>query len=284
MQVLAIDIGGTSIKSAIAHIDGSEIFLTNKKSTPFDNQNPSASITEAVHKYPTAAFEYVAVSATGVINKAGVVVGTNGMIENYLGLSIKGLVEQLTSKPAAVVNDVAAIGYAEVNNLAPEEIHLVIALGTGIGGTLIYKNNVLEGANGAFAEIGQIDIEGSKYEQLGSTKALVNLAKHKYNLNIDNGVEFFEGLSSQVDYQQCFEEWTQNIAKGLKQLIYCYNPHTIVLAGGVSVQADLIIPSLYKQLEDMQSVYINNLKIKAAISCNDAGLIGAVQKLRRELC
>ncbi len=285
MKILAIDIGGTSIKSGIAVVDETNnTIISLKNSTNFNSENPSSSIFHCIEKYVYVDYDYVAVSATGVIDNNGVVISTNGKISNYLNLDIKTLVETLTLKPTVVVNDVTAIGYAELDGFSADSINFIIALGTGIGGCLMYKNNILEGANGAFAEIGQIKIGNNTFEELASTKALIKLANTKYQLAVNSGIDFFENYSSNISYQLCLDEWIGYLAKGVEQILYCYNPQTLVIAGGISEQCELIIPLLNSKLIHMQPPYINSLTITAASQKNDAGLYGAVQKLRRELC
>lgn len=286
MKILAFDIGGTSIKSAIANCQDNKdhVHLENKQITNFNSENPSSSIYSCIKKYSNEEFDYVAVSATGVINKDGVVVATNGKIADYLNINIKSLVESLTNKRTIVVNDVVAIGYAEINQLRADEVGLVIALGTGIGGCLIYHNQILEGASGAFAEIGQLALGSNTFEELASTKALVNLAINKYKIDISSGVEFFERYKSSIDCQACLNEWVSYLACGIEQLLYCYNPDTIIIAGGISVQHEIIIPKLKAKLSHLPSPYIKTLEIVVAKQRNDAGIYGAVNRLRREIC
>lgn len=283
MRILAIDIGGTSIKTAIARVNDTSITLDNRCSTLVDSSNMKKSLDESLDKYECDQFDCVAVSATGIISE-GTVIATNGKIGKYEGLNIQELVEQRYGRKVVVCNDVNAIGYAEKPSLAEDKVHLVIALGTGIGGSLIYKDRLLTGSNGAFAEIGQLRINNGSFEELASTKALVSTARKKYNLEISNGIEFFQILESDDQAQQCFEEWLTYLALGIEQILYMYNPDTIILAGAISNQSDLIIPELYKRLDHLNPVYIHQLTIKSARQYNDAGLLGAVQKLRSELC
>lgn len=287
MKILSLDIGGTSIKSGIITIYDIYSFvnvdinpidsmtITEKRSTSFNSENPRLSIIECINKYCND-FDLVALSATGVINENGVVSGVNGKIDNYLGLDIKALVETLTNKQCYVLNDVAAIGVTESKYSKVDSNILVVALGTGIGGSLIINGEVLNGANGAFAEIGQIKIGDNTYEEIASTKALVNLANKKHHLGIENGKQFFELLETMDnDTIDCFEQWCSNISKGLEYCLYFYNPKEIVLAGGVSEQSNKIIPKLYDNLSELPDVYIKDLKIRSAKQKNDAGIIGA---------
>lgn len=283
MRILAIDIGGTSIKAAIAHVNDTSITLDKRCSTLVDSSNMKKSLDKCLDKYECEQFDYVAVSATGIISE-GKVIATNGKIGRYDGLNIQEIIELRYGKKVVVCNDVNSIGYAEKPSLAEDKIHLVIALGTGIGGSLIYKDRLLTGANGAFAEIGQLRINSKSFEQLASTKALVSSACEKYKLEVSNGIEFFQILESEDQAQQCFEEWLSNLSLGIEQLLYMYNPNSIILAGAISNQSNLIIPELYKRLDHLNSVYTHQLTIKAAKQYNDAGLLGAVQKLRSELC
>lgn len=287
MKILSLDIGGTSIKSGIITIHDTNSFvkaginpidmmtITEKQCTLFNSENPRLSIIEGINKYCNG-FDLVAVSATGVINENGIVSGVNGKIDNYLGLDIKVLVETLTNKQCYVLNDVAAIGITESKYSKVDSNMLVIALGTGIGGSLIINNMVINGSNGAFAEIGQIKIGDNTYEEIASTKALVRIANEEFGLDIENGKQFFELLETMDnDTLECFDNWCSNISKGLEYCLYFYNPKEIVLAGGVSEQSNKIIPKLYDNLCELPDVYIEDLKIRSAKQKNDAGIIGA---------
>ncbi len=283
MKILTIDIGGTSIKTAVAIIDKTMIKLATRNTTMVDKTNVKSSLIRALNNYNNANFDYVAISATGIISD-GIVVATNGKLGNYELLNLEKLVFDEFQKQVVICNDVNAISYAEKPNLNSDEIHLIIALGTGIGGALIYKDKVLSGSTGAFAEIGQLKINGKTFEELASTNALVEIANKKYNLKIASGIEFFKLLESNHKAQICLEEWLDNLALGLEQLLYVYNPNTIILAGAVSMQHNLIIPGLQTRLSSLNQVYVKNLTIKVAREFNDAGLIGAVEKLRSEIC
>lgn len=284
MKILTIDIGGTSIKSGVALVTSCDTIIDQIKSTTFDSDNPSASIIQCINKYDFKEYGYIAVSATGVIDSNGIVIATNGQINNYLNLDIKSLVTNLTGKETIVINDVTAIGYAELDNVPSDSINLVLALGTGIGGCLIYKNQILEGARGAFCEVGQLVINNQRFEQLASTKALIELAKTKYKLPVKSGIEFFENYQTNMAYDMCFDEWIMYLAQGIEQLLYCYNPDTVIIAGGISEQSDLIIPKLTAKLKHLKTPYIGSLVITTALHKNDAGMYGAVKKLRSQLC
>ncbi len=284
MKILAVDIGGTSIKTAIVNFNSDQIELKDKQKTLFDNTNPRESIIKAVSKYQDEQYDYVGISATGIIDENGVVVASNGKIDNYCGLNLNQIITDNFSKPAKTINDVAAIGYAQLLHITDDDIHLVVALGTGIGGSLIYKQQVIAGTSPAFAEIGQIQIGNKTYEELASTKALITSANVNYKIDVENGEQFFKLLiAGDKLCAKCFDKWVEYIATGLQYCLYFYNPKSIILAGGVSEQDKLIIPRIYEHLQSMQGVYINNLKITSAENKNDAGLIGAALNIRRNV-
>ncbi len=286
MNFLAIDIGGTSIKSAIINEQKHKIHLTHQQETKFNNEDPQSSIINTLNKYKHDKFVSVCVSATGVINNKGIVCETNNKINGYLGLNIEALIYDFYQCECTVINDVNAIAYYILANRIKMTNTLVIALGTGIGGAYISENNILTGSNGAFAEIGQIPIEDRTFEELASTKALVQLAQNKYNLNFKNGRELFSCYSENPQIQECVSEWCSFIAKGIRVCLYVYNPQEIIIAGGISAQAPILIPIIQKELIAIcPKHYTNNLKLSAVAAKNDAGMIGAFhyQKWRKNV-
>ncbi len=285
MRVLSVDIGGTQIKTSIVEFTNNNYEQTKVKHTSFNDQLPINSLREAIEKY-NGDYEYIGISATGIIDDNGTVIATNGKIKNYCGLNLKQEAQKIIEleKPIEVINDVNAIANMMSDEEIIEDYTLVIALGTGIGGALLYKGELLTGANYSFAELGQMNILGKKFEELASTKALINLARNQYKLPVKNGIDFFELIKvNHATALMCLEEWTGYLASGIETCLYLYNPREIYIGGGISNEFKFFKKILSSKLRDnVNPHYLKNLKIHPMESNNLSGMIGVAKYVRRK--
>lgn len=282
-KYLGIDIGGTDVKLGIIN-DKGEVLRKAKYSVNFDNYVTPILETVLIKSQEflnNEEIDGVGVSATGQIDdKAGTVIGTSGFIPNYLYSPIKAELEKLFNKPVAVANDgnCMIIGERWLNKLNHKDI-IGVVIGTGIGGGIIVNNSILLGDRGIAGEIGQISIYGEKYEDLASTRALVDRVSKLINKEDINGKWIFENLDNPAIKSE-YDLWLNDVAVGLVSLIHIFNPSCIVIGGGISVQADLFIKPLEEKIKKLALPrFSEQLIIQAASLGNDAGMIGAIANL-----
>ncbi len=257
MKKLLIDIGGTSIKS-ILYEDGKYNKYLQKT---IDRNDPQKTLVSLINEYNVVDISQILIAATGVINKEGKVVNVNGIIKNYLYWNIKKEIEETFNIYTIVINDVNAFAYSKKYNKST----YYLTIGTGIGGAFREKNEILMGENGAASEIGFMLIDGKRYEDLASTRALIEIANNEYGLNIDTGKEFFEKFSLDLKnetYKKVFEYWCDNLLKGLINICFLFNPKNIVIGGAISSQEELIKPILLRKLqENLPGIFYKDLSL-----------------------
>lgn len=282
-KYLGIDIGGTDVKLGIVNENG-EILRKASYSVNFDNY-----VTPILNTVLVKAEEFlnneeilgIGVSATGQIDdKSGVVIGTSGFLPNYLNSEIKKELELKFNKKVYVANDgnCMIIGERWKNKLDFSNI-IGVVIGTGIGGGIIVNNQILLGEKGIAGEIGQITITGGKFEDLASTRALVNRIKNIVKKDDINGKWIFNNLDNKQIYEE-YNKWLDDVCEGLVSLIHIFNPSCIIIGGGISLQHELFIKPLESKIKNKALIrFHENLKVIPASLGNDAGLIGAVFNL-----
>lgn len=255
MNYLTIDIGGTSIKSAIYEKEK----FNDYYQIPINRNNPIKSLITCIIQYEPNRYDELLISATGVISKKGEVVNVNGILKNYLSVNIKNICEQEFEKKTIVINDVNAFSFSKSFN----ESTFYLTIGTGIGGAFRNKNqSILLGTTNAACELGQISYKNGILEEYVSTLGLINLANDKYNLNVESGKNFFEKLKLNDTYQLCLEEWVEDLTNCLCTICYLFNPSNIVIGGAISNQKSIIKPLIINKLsEKISEVYLKELKI-----------------------
>ncbi len=160
---------------------------------------------------------------------------------------------------------------------------MVIVLGTGIGGSIVFNREIVKGFNSYAGEIGFMLLNNNE-ENFGELATAVQMAK-KYaakkglDSNKITGVEVFK-LAKEGDKlaQEEVDQFFHYLALGIYNLNAIIDPEKIILGGGVSKmegfqeRVEAAIQALYARIYAFP--YEPNIEI--AHFNNDANLIGAI--------
>ncbi|KAA0966982.1 ROK family protein [Sporosarcina sp. ANT_H38] len=287
MRILAIDIGGTSIKMCISDEKG----ITSEYKE-FDSEADQGGlhlvdniILKIMEDY--IGFEAIGISTASQVNsEEGSIIYANENFPNYTGMNLKSIFEAKFGVPVKVENDVNAAALGEKNFGAGKNFNefLCLTYGTGIGGAIVIDSTVYKGLNGGAGEFGHMILHpgGEKcncgcvgcYEMYGSTTALVKKAM-QLNNKYTNGRKIFEGLEQgDVLLEKVLNDWVLEVAYGLVSLTHIFNPPAIIVGGGVMEQVKLVSLVTSKAKELMMKSF-SDVEILRASLGNKAGLLGA---------
>ena len=284
MRVLALDIGGTSIKSGLYTEDGicdlRETYTNAKLGGHFVMER----VKEIIGSYSD--FDRIGISTAGQVDSSvGIIRYANSNIPNYTGTCIKDILEKEFEVPVFVENDAycAAIGEAWCGAGKEYKDFLCLTYGTGVGGAIVINGNVYKGSGLMAGEFGGIlthpedrkedDPLSGCYEQYASTTALIRKAM-EYNPALTDGRKLFEKIKEQ-EVKVIVDDWINEIVYGLISLIHIFNPACIILGGGVLSQ-EYVIERLNKVLYSNIIENFTNVTLRCAALGNNAGLYGAV--------
>ena len=286
MRILAFDIGGTFIKYGIVN-DNFEFEEIHK--TPTDAQQGGQAIIEKIigiiEQYDN--IDRIGISTAGQVDSEnGIVVYSTDNIPYYTGMTVKKLIENRTSIPTFVENDVnaAAIGEAVFGAAKNCNDFICVTYGTGIGGTIYLNGKIYKGSRSSAGELGHMIVHaGGKqctcggegcYECYASANALIN-AVNKISKEPLDGFQIFEKKNfEKPEIRSEIDKWIDEIILGLINIIYIFNPPLIVLGGGIMNEdyiIDLIDRKIYSKLMDNYK----NVNIVRAKNGNKSGLLGA---------
>lgn len=287
MSILALDIGGTAIKSGLLKEDGS--FLSSAEH-PSDAHKGGAFLMERVFEIISSysGYDRIGISTAGQVDaKNGVIVFANQNIPGYTGMRVKDMVEDRFHVPVSVENDVncAALGEAFYGAGRGFDDFLCLTYGTGIGGAIIINRKLYKGYKGIAAEFGHMITHANDlpcgcglhgcYEQYASTKALVREAQ-KVDKDCVSGRVIFEKLPESPAVQKAVDAWIDEILVGLASLIHIFNPPCIVLGGGI-MNEDYIVSRIRNRLPDHVMESSSDTIINKASLGNKAGMLGAMK-------
>jgi glucokinase len=306
---ISVDLGGTKILSALLSdsneiIDRYKLETDASKGAEFIVECIAASVKKIIEKNKIESDNIKAIS----LGVPGTVDPQSGFIGNAPNLSIKDYnIKQAVQKyfkiPVLLENDVnlAALGIKrfEFNNEVKNM--LVVFVGTGIGGALIFDNKVYRGSTFFAGEIGHMKVEpngkfsGSNsdttFENLASRTAIVNsilkdIEKGKSTVLLKASKTKIKSKSlakAVADKDKVAIKHIDNacnvIGTVLGSITTLLNIDTIVLGGGVvEAMGEYILPKVEKAFkESVLEEPGKNVKILSTKLGDDAPLYGGVE-------
>ena len=238
MQILGIDVGGTTIKAALVETSTGALLsehvriVTPKPATPQAIGETLKGMAEHFGHQGPIGVGFPAAIQHGIARTAA------NIDKAFIGLPIAAYFTQLSGRPTHVVNDADAAGLAEMRFGAGRNasgVVLMITIGTGLGTALFTNGQLLPNS-----ELGHI--------------------------LLDNGVEAERYASESVRVVQKlkWKEWGERFNHYLLTMEQLLWPDRIILGGGVS-----------RQLAKFQPMLTTRAPVVAASLLNQAGLVGA---------
>ncbi len=288
MYILTFDIGGTSIKYGVLDRNG-DIYEKGKFTTPQNDIDEL--IAEIVRllvgfekKYE---IEGIAISCPGAVDDKTGFIGGASAVPCIHGFDFKAKIRENTGiENVRIENDGNCAGLAEVWKGAAKENNDVLFLifGSGVGGAIIKDKKIHKGSHLQGGEFGYM-IVSPDCDVLSDLASPVNMAKRvakRKGLELLSGEEVFK-LSEEGDIIAIeeIERFYYNIAIGIYNIQYIFDPEVIVIGGGISSRID-ILENIEKGMDKvLAKVKIKEMaKIRPIIrKCkfrNDSNLIGAV--------
>ncbi len=314
---VGIDIGGTKVAGGLVAEDGT-IIARARRDTPHRSKSPGVvenTIVEVVTELlDSARDEVVAVG----IGAAGFVAADRATVVfaphlSWRGEPLEANLQRRVPVPISVDNDANAAAWAEWRfGAAQGETHLMmITLGTGIGGALLFDGQVVRGKYGIAGEFGHMQVVpggqrcecGNRgcWEQYASGNALVREARSLMTANspvasdllarVDGDPMALTGPLITEAAQEGDPTATELLGEigtwlgvGIANLAAAFDPGTFVVGGGVSAAGDLLLDPARQTFRRHLTGrgYRPEARIVAAQLGNDAGLIGAADLARRD--
>lgn len=296
-KFISFDVGGTNIKYGIV-LENGEIIKKDKFKTNPNGNKVLEDLCNVINEAKASeSVEGVAFSMPGFIDVKTGELKTAGALFDLYGLNLKEYIESKTGLRTELDNDVNCVALAEkwLGNGVESENFLCMTIGTGIGGAIV-MNNKLHRGNGFFAgEFGYMltaaPFQDNKFNPTLSTTGSVYYAiRKKYAELTGNDLEAISGeevfaRAENNDKQATtvIEEFYKNLAIGIYNLIFIFNPEKVLIGGGISARPELIeriklnISRLIAANPSLSEINLDDIvEIEKCHFNNDSGLIGAL--------
>ena len=279
MKVLCYDIGGTDIKYGIIE-DGELLFKDSMKTDAFLGQDALVKkliwTTKDILKKNSVVGVGISCAGSVDINK-GVITIAPEDISEFGGLNFNYIFKENFNLPCVADNDVNCFALAEGKTGAAKNMknYLTMTVGTGIGGAIVIDNKLWRGANFNGAEFGRMLLNDRKFEALASTQALVRNAR-KAGIVASNGIDVFDAYDKKdITRIPVVKEFFNNLALGIANLLYIFDPEAIIIGGGISNRKQLSTEIKRELKRIMVPDFFVTTKVLNAKHGNDGGILGA---------
>ncbi|MGC2161739.1 MAG: ROK family protein [Silvibacterium sp.] len=172
-HVIGIDIGGTSLRLALANSSGSVIAKWTASTSGMRDAQPVVDlILQGVDhllrqsSLPRSALHAVAAGAPGITDvDSGIVIATSYLM-GWRDVPLRALLESALGVPAAIDNDVnlAALGESWTGVANGVRDFVFLAVGTGIGAGIVLNGSLFHGMRWTAGEIGYMLVPGASEE------------------------------------------------------------------------------------------------------------------------
>ncbi|MBS1673789.1 MAG: ROK family protein [Actinobacteria bacterium] len=294
--VLAFDVGGTDIKSALFDVDGTMLGL-RRTPTP----EPGADLPERLiarllelaaqlrEEHPGVEPTAVGLIVPGIVDEvAGI--GVFGSNMGWRDAPIRALAEQAFGLPVAFDHDVRAGGWAEhvLGGARPYPDSVVLIIGTGIAGALLLGGAPFT-AGGYAGEIGHSPVADEPLcacgargclEAIASAGAIARRYTARTGIVVDGAKEVIEAAAAgDAVAAAVWEEALDALALSLAQITAVLAPQAIVIGGGLSRAGGALFDELRTRLRARLSFHRVPELVPAQLRGN-AGILGAALHAR----
>ncbi|OGN98816.1 MAG: hypothetical protein A2Y89_05545 [Chloroflexi bacterium RBG_13_51_18] len=309
--VVALDIGGTKIMTALFDADG-------KMQAKDVRQTMAVEGVEAVIERVLAAvrdiirnnnvsqnqLEAIGIACAGGIDTGrGVVVTPSPHLPGWAGLPLADIIKDKMGVAAYVLNDASAAALGEQRYGVGKGIKdlVLLTLGTGIGGGIIIDGKLYLGARGGAGELGHMTVEAAGptcgcgntgcLEILASGTAIVTDAVARIRHGEKTALSAVSGGELEKITVEMIGEAAKNgdrlaqdvIARaayylgiGMVNIANIFNPEMIIIGGGMAGLGEMIIAPGRKMVEERAfSINSRGIQIVKAQLGNEAGVYGA---------
>lgn len=289
MYFVAFDIGGTSVKHALLNDKGQIIEKGNYATPKTNKEDFYKEILEITRSYCLIhEINGVCLSLPGVIDAKKGIVKLIYSIPALQGVNIKNELEELLEVDVSIENDSKCAALAEVwqGNAKDYKDSLFVVIGNRIGGAIVKNKKIHHGSNLYSGEFGMmlLNSQNGKIESWSYLASTINLVKRCEKILGENhsdlkGEDIFD-LAEQGNelIKEEVDKFYNNLAIGIYNLQFIYDPEVIIIGGGISKREDLIvnINAALNILYKKTCAGKNLIQLKSCKFTGDANLIGAL--------
>lgn len=294
--VLAFDVGGTDIKSALFDAEGRAVGLRRTPTPAPGTDAPASLIARLVElaaqlrtEHPAIVPAAVGLVVPGIVDEvAGIGVFASNM--GWRNAPIRALAEEAFGLPVAFDHDVRTAGWAEhvLGGGRAYANSVALIIGTGIAGALLVGGRPYT-AGGYAGEIGHSPIADGPVcacgargclEAVASAGAIARRYTAETGIAVDGAKEVIaRAADGDAVAARVWDEALDALTLSLAQLTAVIAPEAVVIGGGLSRAGGALFDELRRRLAERLSFHRIPDLVPAQLLGN-AGILGAALRAR----
>ncbi len=300
---IGIDLGGTNLRVALVSEDG-EILKKIKKPS---NDQVVSSVIESIGEITHEGIRGIGLGTAGLVDRENRRVFFSPNLRAIEGIDFVAELRAKFGVPVFLENDANAAALGEKISGAGKGFRtfVLLTLGTGIGGGIIYKGNLLEES----AELGHMSIQADAEKcPCGNLGCLDNYASARAMISravsmLEKGTEsllkecckgsiykitsediYRAALDGDTLSREILKEAGKYLGVGLANIINIMSPEAIILAGGLVGAWNIYVQEAIKEASRRAfKDLFDSVKIIPSSLGDNAGIIGAACLVFKEL-
>ena len=295
MTILAIDFGGTQVKSALV----SEQFAIEKNLPTQSSPQTLEQAIDVIDQIVTSVkvdLSGLAISVPGTVDTEEGVIYHGGLLRFFHGFRIKEVLEAKYHLPVMALNDGKAAALAELatGHLQGVANGAALVLGSGLGGG--FNGKLFQGSHFQAGELTfllpvqmeKVDPSLMRGMTLSAVGLITKVNEVLGNSDLKDGLAAFKAINEgDKTVYPLFESYCRNLAITILNLQTIFDMETFVIGGGISAQP-ILIEEVNRQFDkvhheiDFIGKIIKRPEIVACHHHNGANLIGAAYFLKQK--
>ena len=295
MTILALDFGGTQVKSALV----SEQFAIEKSLPTQSSPQTLEQAIDVIDQIVTSVevdLSGIAISVPGTVDTEEGVIYHGGLLRFFHGFRIKEVLEAKYHLPVMALNDGKAAALAELatGHLQGVTNGAALVLGSGLGGGFIINGKLFQGSHFQAGELTfllpvqmeKVDPSLMRGMTLSAVGLITKVNEVLGNSDLKDGLAAFKAINAgDKTVYSLFESYC--LAITILNLQTIIDMETFVLGGGISAQP-ILIEEVNRQFDkvhheiDFIGKIIKRPKIVACHHHNGANLIGGAYFLKQK--
>jgi glucokinase len=291
---VGVDVGGTKVLAVEVAGEGDDLVVVASAQVPMPGREASdaeveAAVAEAALKVaggrPLTA---VGLSAAGLVDRDRERVRFAAHLP-WRDAPVRARLSALVGAPVVLDNDAncAAHGELVAGALRGASSALLVTVGTGIGGAIVFGGRVHRGANGLAGEFGHVQVvpDGLQcecglrgcWEQYCSGRALERVTRVALGSHLDGPEVAALARDGHPVAREAFATVGTWLGVGIAGLVSAYDPEIVVVGGGVSAVGDLLLaPARRGLLHSLQATAYRDVPALVPTRFGpEAGAVGA---------
>ncbi len=292
MQVLGIDVGGTTVKFGVVDDQGE---ITAKKAfntAEWENIGFVDCLKEKIKEYLSdfQGIDKIGIGWPGLLSRDRYSVISLANIPSVQNVDIVKEIQSVIPEVHVLMeNDAscACLGEMQYGIAQNEEHYVMLTLGTGVGGGIVINRKLFIGGNGNAAEFGHgLSRNGKELEHILGLNHIIKYTKDRLLiekpstlLDIDKLTpkSIFEAAENGDEFCQSVYDYLGTVlGESMVAIINALDITTFVLAGGVAGAFDYLKPAIEKVIEEnMVPYYKEKFTLLKSSLHGEIGLLGA---------